>query len=49
MIDDLFEMSQINAGTLALDVGPIAVDDVVRSVVEAARPAGRTSWRTPDR
>ena len=40
MIDDLFEMSQINAGTLALDVGPIAVDDVVRSAVEAARPAG---------
>lgn len=40
MIDDLFEMSQINAGTLSLDVGPIAVDDVVRSAVEAARPAG---------
>jgi signal transduction histidine kinase len=40
MIDDLFEMSQINAGTLSLDVGPIAVDDVVRSAVEAARPSG---------
>jgi signal transduction histidine kinase len=39
MIDDLFEMSQINAGTLSLDVGPIAVDDVVRSAVEAAGPA----------
>lgn len=39
MIDDLFEMSQINAGTLMLDVGPVAVDDVVRSAVEAARPA----------
>jgi len=39
MIDDLFEMSQINAGTLRLDVGPIAVDDVVRSAVEAARPS----------
>ncbi|WP_332642735.1 sensor histidine kinase [Aeromicrobium sp.] len=36
MIDDLFEMSQINAGTLSLDVGPITVDDVVRSAVEAA-------------
>ncbi|MBC7633774.1 HAMP domain-containing sensor histidine kinase [Aeromicrobium sp.] len=39
MIDDLFEMSQINAGTLRLDVGPIAVDDVVRAAVEAMRPA----------
>ncbi len=39
MIDDLFEMSQINAGVLRLDVGPIAVDDVVRSAVEAARPS----------
>lgn len=37
MIDDLFEMSQINAGTLQLDVGPIAVDDVVRSAVDAVR------------
>lgn len=37
MIDDLFEMSQINAGTLRLDLGPIAVDDVVRSAVEATR------------
>jgi len=39
MIEDLFEMSQINAGTLMLDVGPIAVDDVVRSAVEATKPA----------
>ncbi|EFQ82136.1 ATPase/histidine kinase/DNA gyrase B/HSP90 domain protein [Aeromicrobium marinum DSM 15272] len=39
MIDDLFEMSQINAGTLQLAVGPVAVDDVLRSAVEAARPA----------
>jgi signal transduction histidine kinase len=39
MIDDLFEMSQINAGTLMLDVGPVAVDDVVRSAVDAVRPA----------
>jgi signal transduction histidine kinase len=38
MIDDLFEMSQINAGTLALDIGPVAVDDVVRSAVDAVRP-----------
>ncbi len=41
MIDDLFEMSQINAGTLQLDVGPIAVDDVVRSAVEATGPAAQ--------
>jgi len=39
MIDDLFEMSQINAGTLRLDVGPIAVDDVVRSAVDATHAA----------
>ncbi|AXT86610.1 two-component sensor histidine kinase [Aeromicrobium sp. A1-2] len=38
MIDDLFEMSQINAGTLLLDVGPVAVDDVMRSAVDAVRP-----------
>jgi signal transduction histidine kinase len=39
MIDDLFEMSQINAGTLSLEVGPVAVDDVIRTAVEATRPA----------
>lgn len=39
MIDDLFEMSQINAGVLLLDVGPVTVDDVVRSAVDAVRPA----------
>ncbi len=41
MIDDLFEMSQINAGTLQLDVGPIAVDDVVRAAVDATGPASQ--------
>ena len=39
MIDDLFEMSQINAGTLAVEVGPVPLADVVRSAVETARPA----------
>lgn len=38
MIDDLFEMSQINAGAMLLDVGPVAIDDVVRSATDGVRP-----------
>ncbi|NRQ48816.1 sensor histidine kinase [Aeromicrobium stalagmiti] len=37
MVGDLFEMSQINAGTLMLDVGPVTVDDVVRTAVDGVR------------
>ena len=38
MIDDLFEMSQINAGTMLLDVGPLPIDDVVRAAADSVRP-----------
>ena len=41
MIDDLFEMAQINAGTLMLEVRPIAVDEVVRTAVDAMTPAAQ--------
>lgn len=38
MINDLFEMSQINSGTLSLDIGPTAVDDVVHASVALVEP-----------
>lgn len=38
MIDDLFEMSQIHAGTLTLRLEPLEVGEVVRAAVAASRP-----------
>lgn len=38
MIEDLFAMSQISAGVLQLEAAPLAVDDLVVSAAEAARP-----------
>lgn len=38
MIDDLFEMSQINAGTMRLELGPVAIDDVVGAAADGVRP-----------
>ncbi|MBT0566364.1 sensor histidine kinase KdpD [Williamsia sp. CHRR-6] len=38
MVDDLFELSRINSGTLQIVFGEVAVDEVVCAAVESARP-----------
>ena len=39
MVDDLFELSRINAGALALTLGPVSTEELVAQAMEAAAPA----------
>ncbi len=39
MVDDLFELSRINAGALRLTFGPVSVEDIVAEAMESAAPA----------
>ncbi len=39
MVDDLFELSRINAGALRLTFGPVSMEDVVAEAMESAGPA----------
>ena len=42
LVDDLFELSQIQSGTLALDLVPVALDEVLADALEGAGVAART-------
>ena len=42
LVDDLFELSQIQSGTLALDLVPVALDEVLADALEGAGMAART-------
>ena len=39
MVDDLFELSRINAGALALTFGPVSTEELVAQAMETAAPA----------
>lgn len=39
MVDDLFELSRINAGALRLTFGPVSTEELVAQAMEAAAPA----------
>ena len=39
MVDDLFELSRINAGALSLTLGPVSTEELVAQAMEAAAPA----------
>lgn len=39
MVDDLFELSRINAGALALTLAPVSTEEIVAQAMEAAAPA----------
>jgi len=41
MVDDLFELSRINAGALALTFGPLSTEDLVAQAMESAAPAAQ--------
>ena len=41
MVDDLFELSRINAGALALTFGPISTEELVAEAMESAAPAAQ--------
>jgi signal transduction histidine kinase len=41
MVDDLFELSRINAGALALTFGPVSTEDLVAQAMETAAPAAQ--------
>ena len=41
MVDDLFELSRINAGALSLSLSQVALADVVRDAYEGAEPVAR--------
>ncbi len=41
MVDDLFELSRINAGALALTLGPVSTEELVAQAMETAAPAAR--------
>jgi signal transduction histidine kinase len=41
MIDDLFELSRIHAGTLRLNRRPVALEDMVAEVLASAEPVAR--------
>lgn len=41
MVDDLFELSRINAGALSLTLGRVALADVVKDAYEGAEPVAR--------
>ena len=41
MVDDLFELSRIHAGVLALDLQPVALGDVVSEALAGADPVAR--------
>ena len=41
MVDDLFELSRINAGALALTFGPLSTEDLVAQAMETAAPAAQ--------
>jgi signal transduction histidine kinase len=43
LVDDLFELSRINAGALRLSLGAVALGDVVSDAVAAATPAARAA------
>jgi signal transduction histidine kinase len=43
MVDDLFELSRIHAGVLALNLQPVAVVDVVSEALAGADPVARAS------
>jgi signal transduction histidine kinase len=42
LVDDLFELSQIQSGMLALDLVPVALDEVLADALEGAGMAART-------
>jgi signal transduction histidine kinase len=42
MVDDLFELSRINAGALALRLGPVSTEELVAEAMESAAPAARS-------
>jgi signal transduction histidine kinase len=46
IIDDLLDFARIDAGKLALDVAPFAVDRVVQELVESLQPAAAASELT---
>jgi signal transduction histidine kinase len=41
LVDDLFELSQIQSGTLALDLAPVPLDEVLADALEGAGVAAR--------
>ena len=41
MVDDLFELSRINAGALALTFGPLSTEDLVAQAMETTAPAAQ--------
>jgi signal transduction histidine kinase len=41
MVDDLFELSRINAGALALTFGPVSTEELVAQAMETAAPAAQ--------
>jgi signal transduction histidine kinase len=43
LVDDLFELSRINAGALRLSVGAVPLGDVVSDAVASATPAARAA------
>ena len=43
MVDDLFEMSKINAGTLRLEMEPVDLHELVDEVLAASRPTAERS------
>jgi signal transduction histidine kinase len=42
LVDDLFELSQIQSGTLSLDMSPVALDEFLADAVAGAGVAART-------
>ena len=41
MVDDLFELSRINAGALALTFGPLSTEDLIAQAMETTAPAAQ--------
>jgi signal transduction histidine kinase/ActR/RegA family two-component response regulator len=48
IVDELLDVSRINAGKLRLDVQPIELDGVIRSALETVRPAADAKGITLD-
>ena len=49
MVDDLFELSRINAGALRLTFGPVSIEDIVAEAMESAAPGGEPAEHPADR